>query len=495
MKKQIMRTPALLLAAVLCMGALFALSGCADTGETSGTGTIASTEPPAVTETPEGTEENALSVLGPGDFGKQTVTFFSRYYSGVWISDLIATADDSDTVPLAVYRRNKLLEETYNVRIDEIRSGKQAFQDQVATRVSSGGDGIDVLYMGLTDCASTASAGYLTDILEIKNINLEGKWWSQSLNSVWTIGGRQFFATGDITTTDNMATRCMYFNKDIVDRHGMKTPYACVADNTWTFDTYFQMVQDAGVISGDGKDISANQYGVVAQPTFGFMMLMAADELLTKNNEADIPEVVFGTERSYNVADYLTAHISGNPAVYLGADNDIMDTFTSGRSLFMAEVLLHAKTMRDKEVTFGIIPMPKYSAEQEDYCQYTTGYCTTVIAFPKTTAGERLERASFITEAMAIQSLTTVTPAFYEVCLKAKYADAPEDARMIDIITATVKSDLAEIFGWGGLKNELQNAVSAGTSVVSATESRKRLAEVAIAKTVDAWEKASSLGG
>ena len=172
-----------------------------------------------------------------------------------------------------------------------------------------------------------------------------------------------------------------------------------------------------------------------------------------------------------------------------------MEIFSGGRSLFMAEVLLHAKTMRDKDVTFGILPMPKYTADQEDYCQYTTGYCTTVIAFPKTTTGDRLDRASFITEAMAIQSLTTVTPAFYEVCLKARYSDAPEDARMIDIISATVKSDLAEIYGWGGLKTKVQTAVSEGSSIVSVLTSSKKLTAAAIKQTVEAWDKVKGAEG
>lgn len=495
MKTTPTRTVAALLALLVCLGSLCALSGCADTGTPENSTEDTSSAVAEVTDAPEVTVENALSVLGPRNFGGETVTFFSRYYNGAWISDLVSTADDMDTVLVSVYKRNKFIEENYGVKIEEIRSGSAAFQAKVASRVSTGDDSFDVLYMGLSDCASTASAGYLTDLNEIKNLDLEGRWWSQSLNSVWSIGGKQFFATGDITTTDNMATRCMYFNKDIAEKHSLKAPYDCVADNTWTFETFFKMVSEAGILTGDGKDISANQYGAVAQTTFGFMMLMAADELLTKNNSEDIPELVFGSDRSYAIVDYLTKNISGNTAVWLGDDKDIMEIFSGGRSLFMAEVLLHAKTMRDKDVTFGILPMPKYTADQEDYCQYTTGYCTTVIAFPKTTTGDRLDRASFITEAMAIQSLTTVTPAFYEVCLKARYSDAPEDARMIDIISATVKSDLAEIYGWGGLKTKVQTAVSDGSSIVSVLTSSKKLTAAAIKQTVEAWDKVKGAEG
>ncbi len=73
------------------------------------------------------------------------------------------------------------------------------------------------------------------------------------------------------------------------------------------------------------------------------------------------------------------------------------------------------------DLNFGIIPIPKYNAEQESYHQYTTGHCTTVICFPTTTKDDDLDFASFMVEAMAIESV--------------------ESAAMIDIITTSVSSD------------------------------------------------------
>ena len=96
------------------------------------------------------------------------------------------------------------------------------------------------------------------------------------------------------------------------------------------------------------------------------------------------------------------------------------------------------------DLNFGIIPIPKYNAEQESYHQYTTGHCTTVICFPTTTKDDDLDFASFMVEAMAIESVESAVPSYYDVCLKGRYIDDPESAAMLDIITTSVSSDAVE---------------------------------------------------
>ena len=190
--------------------------GCADTasgGDTSApdTSNVPGTSPD-VTTVPENTTPTALSVLGKRDFGGDTVTFYSRYYDGVWKSDLVATENDVDTLKVAVYRRNKFIEETYRVKIDEIQSGSASFKPKLENLVATGDDSFDAVYMSVTDAAESAQAGLLWDLHDIERIDLGAKWWSQTCNKSWSIGNRQFFAVGDITTVDNMSARGVFFN-------------------------------------------------------------------------------------------------------------------------------------------------------------------------------------------------------------------------------------------------------------------------------------------
>ncbi len=481
---------AFLLALMLCSAV-----SCATTPEDPAAGTTASnpgdTNGAADTVSDETTAINAENILGIRDFTGETVTFFSRVYGGPWGSDLFAEDIDGTVLNDAIYERNATLEEKYGIQLDEIESGNVTFRDQVENRISTGDTTYQVLYMGLADAAYAAQSGLLQDITEMENISLDKMWWTQSSNKAWSMGNRQYFATGAITTTDDRAIRTMYFNKDIIANLQLKTIYDLVDDNEWVYEKFFEYVEAAKVDDGDGVPTLSDTFGASAQVTFGFMMTMASGELLTQKDADDFPVLVASdNERFVNVVTYLTDKIASNDGIYLGADQDIRDLFGNGQCLFWAEVLEHAQTMRQNyELNFGIIPMPKYNSEQENYHQYTTGYCTTVICFPTTTKGDELDMTSFMVEAMAIESVESVTPAYYDICLKGRYIDDPESASMLDIITTSVYSDYAEIYSWGGFKEAVQNAISKGVPISAVIKGNTPMTKKALQKSVEAFKK------
>jgi hypothetical protein len=141
------------------------------------------------------------------------------------------------------------------------------------------------------------------------------------------------------------------------------------------------------------------------------------------------------------------------------------------------------------DLNFGIIPMPKYNAEQENYYQYSTGRNTTVICFPHTLKGDALDMGTFMVEAMAVESVNTVKPAYYEICLKGRYADDAESAAMLDIITTSVATDYAEIYAWGSFHSTIQSAISSGAPIASILKKNSAAAEKVMKKTIDDFMK------
>ena len=491
MKNYLTRIISAFLLAVMLISAV----ACAETGSVEETTAPAQTEAAgeitaAATE-PETTVINAENILGLRDYTGETLTFFSRIYNGTWASDLSVEDADGTVLNDAIYKRNTTIFEKYGITLEEIESGNLTFRNDVGNRISTGDTSYQALYMGLADAAYAAQLGYLQDMTAMENINLEGQWWTQSSNAAWSIGERQYFATGAITTIDDRAIRTMYFNKDIIQQHNLKPIYDLVYNNEWVYDKFFEYVEIAkNDADGDGIPTLADTYGASAQVTFGFMMTMASGEMLTQKNADDYPELVAtDNTRFIDVVSYLTDKIANNSGIYLGADGDIRELFGNGQSLFWAEVLQHAQTMRlNYDLNFGIIPMPKYTADQETYHQYTTGYCTTVICFPTTTRDDALDFASFMVEAMAIESVETVVPAYYEVCLKGRYVDDAESASMLDIITTNVSSDYAEILSWGGFKTAIQDAISAGMPIASVISRNAPMTKKAIQKSLDAFK-------
>ncbi|MBQ4140107.1 MAG: hypothetical protein IJD70_02115 [Clostridia bacterium] len=491
MKHSFIRIISFALLLVMMIGAV----ACADTG--AGSDTTAPTQDPASTtgagETEaETTAINASNIMGPRDFGGETLTFYARSYNGAWTSDLIADQEDGTVLNDAIYKRNAKLSSMYSVNFEQIESGKRDCLSDVENRLGSGDTSFQAIYLGLSDAATAAQRGLLLDMKELENINLDGVWWTQSSNEAWSIGNAQYFATGAITTTDDMAIRTMFFNKQIIIDHNLKTIYDLVNDNEWVFDKFFEYVEIAKKDDGDGKLTVADTYGASAQTSFGFMMTMGAGEMLASKDADNFPIIAVSNNsaRFVDVVSYLSDKVSGNDGIFLGDDTEIRDIFGNGRSLFYAEVLLHAQTMRvSYDLNFGIVPMPKYNAEQENYYQYSTGRNTTVVCFPHLVTGEALDMATFLVEAMAVESVETVTPAYYDICLKGRYADDAESGAMLDIITTSVATDLAEIFNWASFPDTIKSAISSGSPISSIIQKTAPLAEKVMKKAIEDFQK------
>jgi hypothetical protein len=133
--------------------------------------------------------------------------------------------------------------------------------------------------------------------------------------------------------------------------------------------------------------------------------------------------------------------------------------------------------------------MPKYNSEQENYYQYSTGRNTTVVCFPHVATGDLLEMSTFLVEAMAVESVNTVKPAYYDVCLKGRYADDAESVYMLDIVTTSVATDFAEIFAWGGFHSTVQGAITSGSPIASILKKNSVAAEKLMKKAIEDFQK------
>ncbi len=271
-----------ILAAVFAFIMLLSAASCAS----SGSGTQVTTNGPEANATENGseavteaasTEINALNILGPKDFKNEKVVFYSSSYNGVWSTDLFYENNDGDILGSAIFRRNSTVSETYKVDLSEIKSGKKSFNSELSAAVKAEDEGFNLVYLGLADAASASVTGILHDLNRVENLNLDGQWWNQPTRKSWSIANRLYYATGDITTIDNMAIRMMYFNKSIVTDKNLDSPYKLVDENGWVYGKFFEMVEAAASdATGNGVSIEDDVFGVVAQKTFGFMMTMGS---------------------------------------------------------------------------------------------------------------------------------------------------------------------------------------------------------------------------
>ena len=111
--------------------------------------------------------------------------------------------------------------------------------------------------------------------------------------------------------------------------------------------------------------------------------------------------------------------------------------FRESRCLYYMQTLTAVSTFRDDDLDFGIIPYPKLNEEQENYNSLVSVYHAHFVMVP--TFMEDEDRTGAIVEALAYYGKQLLTPAYFEIALKTKYAESPEDSKMYDLILNSVK--------------------------------------------------------
>ncbi|MCQ2427526.1 MAG: hypothetical protein MJ137_03855 [Clostridia bacterium] len=113
--------------------------------------------------------------------------------------------------------------------------------------------------------------------------------------------------------------------------------------------------------------------------------------------------------------------------------------FRDGNMLLLPGWLYMAKNICGSSVDdYGIIPYPKFDDEQEKYLTLVHDG-TTIYCIPSTCTSMKM--VSAVTEALCAESWRTVTPAYFEVALKNRYASDMHSAAMIDLIRAGITTD------------------------------------------------------
>lgn len=478
------------LAALLALTPLF--TGCASGGGETTTAAVTSAiadESSAVAETDAVTTAlNAANLLGERDFGGEKVVFYTRSYNGEWTSDLLYDTVTGEIIKDAVATRNLRLQSQYKFEFEEKKSGAQSFYTTAEKQIAAGTPDFDVLYTSIRDAGALAADGYLLELGSVPNLSLESSWWSPFLTKQLTIANKNYYATGEITTIDDVSIRAVFFNKEMLSSlDGSPDLYDLVDSDGWTLEEMFKLVNKAYVDVGeDGRiELGTDSIGLLAEGTLGYQLLMGTGEKIVSKDADDIPHVSITGSRPVDVVDWLTSKIAGNNAVQTGSS--VYVPFAGGGILFALVTIVRESSLKTYDIDFGIVPYPKYNLDQQKYHCYSDSYCPNAISFPFNLPEDRLARASFVCEAMAIESVETVTPAFYDICMKTRFSKDVRMGDMLDIIRDDYMIDLADVYlsVWG-LRTPVTNAISNGNALASTLRSTIAAGEKKIGRTVDA---------
>ena len=427
----------------------------------------------------------------------QATTYFSEEI-GV---DKYETTDQA--INEAVRERNNVVFETYGVEVVAVYASN--VNTDLQNDVLAGTGAYDAAMPYFSGAASLAQAGALYNLADERfapYIDFSMPWWDQNATDSLSIDGKVFFTTGDISFMQKIVSVAVTFNKQMLaDNHPDVNLYDMVKAGDWTLD---QMVtlSKAVTIDNDGETgfTYKDQWGLSGSYGDAAMLYLASGERLATKNANDFPILAIGGQRSINVAQKILQNLQlanewvvhanefGTPDIWVTS----LDIFGENRSLFRTSAFSAIKKLRQYGNDFGVIPMPKFDTEQDQY--YTPCSATLAFGIVIPVSAPDPEYSAYLIEVMSCEAKNRIPEAYYNTVLKGKDMRDDESEEMLDnYIFNNVVYDLGLIYNFGGSASGVSSMfnflmTNKSSDIASTLDSRKDAIEAAIDEVVAKYQ-------
>ncbi|MDD4125614.1 MAG: hypothetical protein PHW77_07835 [Eubacteriales bacterium] len=397
----------------------------------------------------------------------------------------------------AVTNRNNTIEQMYNVKLKIYKSdavGSDPILSNIRDDITGSTTLYDAIMPTIPALAALAKEGNLIDLGTLDYIHLDAPWYDANATNTFSIGYQYFFTTGDITILNKVCSGGMLFSKEIIATRGLDDPYELVRNHEWTYDKMKQMAKEA-TKDTDGIDgmTGADTWGMLSSHADALGFYGAAGQLLCKKNANDYPYLAFGDETTMTIAQkIINDMIEENTWIVYAQDFEepiwvtSLDAFKEGRVLFRPSAFSATTKLRIAGTDFGIVPMPLWSTEQDDYCTFCGTGETAGIAISIGCADE--EFSAYMIEAISCESKNFITPAYVEINLKGKDMQDEDSLEMLNLIFGNIIYDTGDVYRFGSINTLFTNLVAAKKSNLASTfESQKGAIEDAIESLIDSY--------
>ncbi|MCL1859283.1 MAG: hypothetical protein FWF92_08635 [Oscillospiraceae bacterium] len=356
----------------------------------------------------------------------------------------------------SVHKRNRTIEERFNVNIKAIDSEARDYNNHAAKIkkvIQAGDDVFDVAFAHVIRAANLTLENLMVNLLEVPHFNFNKPWWQKQTNEELTLAGKMFLGSNSMFYLGLGSTKVVYFNKNKIMDYGIDMPYQLVFDGKWTIDKLIEISRNTYEdLNGNGEKDEDDFYGYITVANQNGFLISCDIPVLEKNKD-DILKIAVNGEKTTNFVDTIYDWYYNSPGVYMYYKQDdnswLPKMFSNNQALFAFGRIQDTVTdYRASNVEYGILPQPKYDESQANYRAFSTDEFFMV---PTTLEGDALERAGVIIEAMSAEGYKQILPAYYEIALKIKYLQDDESVRILELINDSRTVSFAYVYdNWEG---------------------------------------------
>ncbi|MBE6611630.1 MAG: hypothetical protein E7632_03965 [Ruminococcaceae bacterium] len=362
----------------------------------------------------------------------------------------------------AFYDRNAKMMEKYNFTITTIEkdSGVPA---TVSQSVLAGDDEYDTALLRSDEVKQNAYLGTYMNLYDLKYLDLEKSWWSQSIVRDMTVDGVLPLITGDIIVCENESMNTIIYNSSLGRDFNIENLYQTVRDGKWTMDKMLSCMKLVNAdLDSNGTWDENDRWGMLYADNAAALPWFACTETYTFTGSGDSIEYSANSERAYAVYELVQSFLSDKTMAFdwarIKTDTAIrLAGMMSNKQALFANMVLSfvRRNLRDVTADFGVLPMPKLDEAQESYA--TSVSVSTPYVFVPSSVGHP-DEVGFILEALASES-KPITETYYKVAMQSKYTRDEESYEMIELMMQNIIFDTGFVMDFGGITNEIRKGV------------------------------------
>ncbi len=399
----------------------------------------------------------------------------------------------------ALYKREQKIEDTYkcdlNVIIDT--DAHTAFENAYLGQESI----CDILLVTGSNSMTLATKGYLYDINTVEEFNLEMPWWDQRIQQEYLIGEKLFTIDGEFSVRDDLRTMTVVYNKDIYNDLGYNTdygtPYDMVANKNWTYEKMMQMIDGISKnLDSDPTMTEDDSWGMLSELTAPYYFFLGSGKKIIQNNNGQLElnikdssafetffDIVSDTMTMSTNSDILV--VNNGKVIKSDAWTVAVEMFKSNQALFRSTTLSAVNGLLSMESDYGLLPVPAYYENQDEYYCWVSGSSHTPITVPKNTPD--IARTAVITEAISYHSMFSgLTEAFYDQLGEARLCRSDDDIKMLNIIFASKTYDIDQTCKISGIEPAMYTIARSEdlSSLSSKVQSQKSSSELNLSEFI-----------
>ena len=352
---------------MLLTGSIFVSCGGAETE------TVAADQSGAQTEAPPTVETDYLETLPQTQYEGETFTIIGE--DTAQRPNFDQGESTGDAFNYVLFNRRILTENLYDIVIEQKSMPDRGSSNNEVQRSVLADESVYDLVSNpfIQGSAVLMVNNLLRDMKTLPTVNFANDWWAQNVVEHFMVNNKMYLTTGTFSPSYFLSATAVLYNTELAAQYQLGDLPALVQEGGWTLDAMQTMMQNSTHdLNGDGAiDEKNDLIGAITTSESGRALFVAAGgTLIEKQGNTYVLDMA--SARNVDIMDTLHGIFANAlDSAYWVADSITSgknDVFEQNHSMFTVTTLMFVSAeLRDMEMDYGILPLPKWDTAQENY--------------------------------------------------------------------------------------------------------------------------------